>query len=136
MQHQDETCGQELAASAVVPEQLAALFRHVAANLRDHAAWVGTASVDTKREHDAMMDVAHGYEAIGLSAQRTATLMRTLENLPTVSHDPQKLDRKKFLVWMKTKIDLQRELARLLMEHAEQSERVLQEMGEQQRSER
>lgn len=129
MQHQDETCGQELAASAVIPERLAALFEHVAANLRDHAAWVGTATADAKREHDAMMDVAHGYEAISVAAQRTATLMRTLEHLPTASHDPKKMDREKFLAWMKTKIDLQLELASMLMEHAEQSQRVLREMG-------
>ncbi len=127
MAHQEETCGQELAASAVVPEQFAALFRHVAVNLRDHAAWVGAASASAKREHDAMLDVAHGYDAMSVDAQRTASLMRTLDNLPAAPHDPERLDREKFLAWMKTKIELQRGLAGMLLEHAEQSERVLQE---------
>jgi hypothetical protein len=33
-----------------------------------------------------------------------------------------------FATWMHTKIELQRELAKLLLEHAEQSERVLQQL--------
>ncbi|MDX2051873.1 MAG: hypothetical protein SFV15_05730 [Polyangiaceae bacterium] len=131
MPHQNETCGQELAASAAVPEQFAALFMHVAANLRDHATWVGTDCVDAQREHDAVVDVAIGYERMSIDAQRTAALMRTLQNLPALPHDPQKMDRKKFLVWMETKIALQRDLARMLIEHAEQSQRVVEQMTDQ-----
>ncbi|MEN9578318.1 MAG: hypothetical protein RJA70_1327 [Pseudomonadota bacterium] len=77
-QDEGETCGQELAASAVVPEKVAALFNHVAANLRGHAAWVGIDSVNANREHEAMMGVALAYEAIAVDAQRAATLMRTM----------------------------------------------------------
>src|SRR5215510_7668976 len=129
MQDQEETCGQELAGSAVVPEQFAALFKHVAVNIRDHAAWVGTTNADAKREHDAMLSVAHGYEAISAEAQRTANLMRTLHELAPTAHDPKKWDREKFATWMKAKVRMQRTLANLLLEHAEQSERVLERIG-------
>jgi len=129
MQQESETCGQELASAAPVPEQFAALFRHVATNLRAHATWVGTATIEAKREHDAMIAVAQGYEATSESAQHTATFMRTLEQLPVAAHDPNQMDREIFFVWMKTKIELQRALASTLLEHAEQSERALREMG-------
>jgi hypothetical protein len=126
MEHENETCGQELASSAAVPEQFAALFKHVAVNFRDHAAWVGTATAEAEREHDAMLAVALGYEATAESAQRTAVFMRTLAGLPAAAHDPHKMDRAKFFTWMKTKLELQRALAGMLIEHAEQSERALQ----------
>jgi hypothetical protein len=128
MNHPEETCGQELAASAVIPELLARLFKHVAANLRDHAAWVGTSSPPAEREHEALNSVAQGYEAVGTEAQRTANLMRTLKDLQPTVHDPQGWDGAKFAVWMRTKIELQSRLAKLLLEHAEQSERVLEQM--------
>jgi hypothetical protein len=100
VQHDEETCGQELAASGVVPEQISALFKHVAINPRDHAVWAGSASVDAKREHDAMIEVARGYESIGVAARHTSELMRSLGALPAVVHDPGKMDRTKFIVWM------------------------------------
>ena len=129
MQLPHETCGQELAASAVVPEQFAALFRHVAVNLREHAVWVGDTSAEAKREQNALIEVALGYEATSAHALHTARLMRTLTDLPMVAHDPDRLDRHGFFDWMTTKLELQRRLAQLLLEHAEQSQRALQDLG-------
>ena len=125
----EETCGQELAGSALVPERFGALFKHVALNLREHAVWVGTASPDAQREHDALLSVARAYEAISQEAQRTADLMRTLHDLPATAHDPGKWDHEKFTEWMKTKVQMQRALVALLLEHAEQSQSVLDQMA-------
>lgn len=129
MQQQEDTCGQELAAGASVPEQLGALFQHVAENLRDHAAWVGTTTADAKREHDAMLATAESYEQISNKSQQAAAAMRALEQLPAAPHDANKLDRQKLAVWMRKKVELQRKLAGVLLEHAEQSQRVLDELA-------
>lgn len=126
----EETCGQELAASAVMPEQFGALFRHVAINLRQHAAWVGVATEDAAAEHTAMLAVAAAYEQIAAATVSAGSLMRSLESLKPVPHDPASMDRTTFVNWMQQKVELQRSLATLLLEHAEQSEHVLRSFGE------
>jgi hypothetical protein len=125
MHQQEETCGQELAASASVPDQFAQLFQHVARNLRDHADSVGTDTPAAQREHDAMLAVAQGYETTAAEAQRTANIMRTMQDIPPAPHARENWDKGSFALWMTRKIEMQRELARMLLEHADQSERVL-----------
>ena len=128
MHQHDESCGTELAEGAVIPEQVAVLFAHVAFNLREHAKWVGDASPEAAREHAALIAVADGYEAISAEAQRVCNFMRTLERLPAAPHDPAQQDRKALAAWMQTKVAIQRNFAKLLSEHADQSERALSEL--------
>jgi hypothetical protein len=121
----EESCGAELSRDAEVPQKLGQLMAHVARNLRAHASWVGTATPEATLEHDALQQVAAGYEAISAAAERTASTMAALRTLPAAPHDPKKLDRAAFADWMREKIAKQRELARLLLEHAASSEKVL-----------
>jgi hypothetical protein len=121
----EESCGQELAHSAEVPDQLSRLFAHVAENLDVHAEWVGTRSPEALREHDAMRAAAGAYRKIATAASDAASLMRGLSDLPAASHDPGRLDRQGLAAWMHTKIAMQRDFARLLLEHAAESERAL-----------
>lgn len=125
MQQPEQTCGQELAEGAIIPEQIAVLFAHVAFNLRRHADWVGEGSREAAREHAAMIAVADGHEAISAEAQRVCNLMRTLEDMPPAPHDPAAQDRSGLIEWMQSKIAIQRKLAKLLTEHADHSEQVL-----------
>jgi hypothetical protein len=119
------TCGEELAQSAEVPESLARLFTHVATNMDAHATWVGTDTVEARREHDAMRASAAAYRALADAAARAAELMRTFANLAPAPHDPARLDRRALLAWMAAKVEMQRELARLLLDHAAQSAAML-----------
>ena len=123
----EETCGQELAQSAEVPERLSRLFAHVAENMDAHAAWVGARSPEAAREHDAMRASAAAYRKIATAAAEAASLMRGLRDLPAAPHDPAHLDRRALATWMRTKIELQRGFAQLLLDHAAQSERALTE---------
>ena len=84
----EETCGQELSRDAEVPRKLGQLMAHVARNLRAHAVWVGTRSAEAKLEHDALQQVAAGYEAISEAASRTAAAMTSMRDLPPAPHDP------------------------------------------------
>ncbi len=120
-----QTCGQELAASADIPDDFGRLFRHVAINLRNHALAVGSGSAGASRERDALLRVASGYEEIADAAERTAQFMRTLATLPAVPHGTDGLGRDGFVDWMTTKIAIQRRLGTTLLEHAEQSAHVL-----------
>jgi hypothetical protein len=128
MAHVEKSCGHELAQGAEVPEKLAELFAHVAKNMDVHAAWAGKESPDAAREHDAMRSVAEAYRKIATAAGDAAALMRGWQDLPSVPHDPARLDRRGLAEWMRAKVEMQRAFARMLLEHAALSERVLEEM--------
>jgi len=121
----EETCGEELSRDAEVPRKLGQLMAHVARNLRAHAEWVGSRSAEAKLEHDALQQVAVGYEAISEAASRTAAAMQAMRDLPPAPHDPNAFDRASFASWMREKVALQREIAKLLLDHAASSEAVL-----------
>jgi hypothetical protein len=121
----EASCGAELAADAVIPELLSTLMAHVAENLGAHARWVGSATPASAAEHDALVGVAAHYRTIAQAAARAAAAMRGLVALEPAPHDPTALDRAAFARWMGRKIELQTELARLLLEHAEASRAVL-----------
>lgn len=124
----EQTCGQEMAASAEVPLQWQALMTHVASNMEAHASWVGTGSPAAIQEHQAMLRVAGEYRAMAAAAGRASAAMRAMRDLPPAPHDPEKLDRAAQVRWMRTKIAMQREFAALLERHAQESEAALVEI--------
>ena len=124
MDAEEMTCGQEMAADAEVPEKLARLMSHVSSNMEVHARWVGSGSGGA-REHDSLMVVAREYQAIADAAIRAASAMKAMRDIPAAPHDPLRLDRGRQALWMRAKIEMQTELAQLLIEHAEASKKVL-----------
>lgn len=124
----EQTCGEELAASAEVPQKWSALMEHVAGNMEWHAGWVGTGSPAAKREHDALIRIATEYRAIAAAGARAATAMTDMKGLEPVPHDRTKLDRAAQAQWMRAKIKMQREFSTLLLQHAEESEKALAEL--------
>jgi len=123
-----ESCGAELAESAVVPEQLAQLMAHVAENLDAHAKWVGAETPPAAEEQRWMRKVAADYRGIAEAALRAVATMRAMRDLAPAPHDPSRRDPAAFVAWMQKKVELQRAFAKLLNDHAEESERVLAEM--------
>ena len=114
-----------MAASAVVPEQLSALFLHVSQSLDAHADWVGTSSEEARLERATLLQLAADYRAIAEAARRAVSHMRDAAALAPAPHDPSRWDRATFVAWMQRKIVLQRALAELLLEHARASEHAL-----------
>ena len=120
-----ESCGDEIAASAEVPEAWRDLMRHVAINLDAHATWVGTASPAASAESDGLRRVAAAYRDMADAADRAAALMRSMRALPAVPHDAAAFDGAAFASWMCDKIGRQRALAALLERHAAATARAL-----------
>jgi hypothetical protein len=120
-----ETCGAELAESAIIPEKLGALMEHVAKNMVVHAEWVGTSTQASLAEQRALLDVAAHYRAIATAAAKAASTMQALRSLEPAPHDPARWDRAAFATWMQQKIALQTELAELLLAHADASKAAL-----------
>jgi hypothetical protein len=128
MDSEESSCGAELAADADVPEQLSRLWDHVAQNLEVHARWVGTSGEAARREHDCLRLIAAEYRTIAMAAERAATIMRSMADLPAAPHDPGRLDHAAQLRWMGQKIELQRAFAKLLLSHADASEAAWNQM--------
>src|SRR5260221_75042 len=124
MDAEEITCGQEMAADAEVPEKLARLMSHVSSNMEVHAKWVGEGP-SGGRERDSLMVVAREYQAIADAAIRAASAMKAMRDIPAAPHDPSRLDRGRQALWMRAKIEMQTELAQLLIEHGEASKKVL-----------
>jgi hypothetical protein len=135
MTTEDQTCGEELAADAEVPESWSALMRHVAQNMEAHARWVhesraavapeSPAAQAADRERDGLLRVARAYHAMADAADRAAEAMRAMRDVPAAPHDPARRDPAGLARWMATKIALQRDFAAMLLRHADQSERIL-----------
>ncbi len=119
------SCGEEIAASAEVPEAWRDLMRHVAINVEAHATWVGTVTTAARAEHDGLRRVAAAYRDMADSADRAVALMRSMRALPEAPHDPAAFDGGAFMNWMRDKIARQRALAALLERHAAVSARAL-----------
>lgn len=124
----EQTCGQELAASAEVPRTWGELMEHVAGNMEWHARWVGTGTPAARREHDAMLRVVAAYRAMARAAAQADAAMTAMKDLPPAPHDRAKIDRTAQARYMRTKIDMQRAFSALLLRHAEESEQALAEL--------
>lgn len=125
MPDDEASCGVELARDAEVPELLGQLWEHVAANMVVHAKWVGTATPEAASEHDALMHVAREYRSIAAAAERAAAIMQSMHGLPPAPHDLSRLDRSGQARFIRRKIELQRQLADLLVSHADASRGAL-----------
>jgi hypothetical protein len=125
---ENQSCGAELAQSAVVPELIGALMLHVTQNLEAHAQWVGASSEAARLEQAALREVAADYRALAQAAARAVEHMRAAAGLASSPHDPATWDRGAFVSWMQRKIELQRALGELLLEHARLSQRGLEQI--------
>jgi hypothetical protein len=115
-----------MAGDAEVPEKLARLMSHVAGQMNRHAEWVGDATTAARRERDGLKRVASEYQAIADAATRAAAAMRSMRDLPVAPHDPARLDRARMARWMRDKIAMQLDFAKLLERHAADSQKALQ----------
>lgn len=125
---EEPTCGQEMAASAEIPRRWQALMNHVALNMELHAAAVGSGSAANRDESAAMLVVAREYRSMADAAARAASAMTAMADLAPASHDPSGIDLPSLARWMRLKVAMQRELAALLIRHAEESEAALTQM--------
>jgi hypothetical protein len=109
-------------------------MRHVAENMDAHARWVHAsnaaagelaASSAAARERDGLLRIASEYHAMANAADRAAEAMRAMRHVPATPHDPARRDLAALARWMEAKIAMQRDLAALLVRHADASEQVL-----------
>jgi hypothetical protein len=84
---QPATCGEGLAASAVIPEKLGAFIGAMAGLLRNHMRALDRGDADARRELEAYEDLVEQQLAIASSLSTLAAAMRGYRDLPPAPHD-------------------------------------------------
>lgn len=84
---QPATCGQGLAASAIVAEKLGAFIGAMAELLQDHTRALDGRDANARVEHAAYEDLVKQQRAIASSLSTLAATMRGYRDLPAAPHD-------------------------------------------------
>jgi hypothetical protein len=87
MQGQKMSCGQGVAANAVLPEKIGALLGAMANLLQNHMRLLDVSDSNAKQEREAYERLIKALGAIASSSQELASRMRSYRDLPDATHD-------------------------------------------------
>jgi hypothetical protein len=122
-------CGAMMASVMPLPTKFSELMTAVADGMDGHAAWVG-ASKDksAKAEAAAMKKLAKDHRAVAAQMKKIIADMEAASKLGTVPHDMSKAD-PKMGEGMSKQVTLEREMAALMIKHADETDKMLKEMA-------
>ena|SRR5688572_11080530 len=125
----EENCGAMMKSLVPLPTKFAELMTAVADGQTAHANWVGM-SKDPKAtaEATAVKKIADDHRALAAAAKKTAADMEAASTLQPVAHDKTKMDPKAMQDSMTKQIALEREMANMMLKHADESEKMMKEM--------
>ena len=84
---QPATCGEGLAANAVVPEKIAALFSAMADLLQNHTRSLDVGNANARLENDAYEHLVTDQCAIASTLRALGAKMKGYRDLPPTPHD-------------------------------------------------
>jgi hypothetical protein len=87
MQEGPDTCGQGLAANAVVPERMAALLDATANVLQNHIRSLNPADAVARLERNAYEHIISEQRGVASKLSSLARAMRSYRDLPMAAHD-------------------------------------------------
>jgi hypothetical protein len=124
-----EDCGSMMKAVLPLPTKFAELMTVVAENMEGHATWVG-ASKDkaAKAEAASMKKIGKDHRDVANSLKKVIADMEAAGKLTAAPHDMSKMDPKMGEMAMK-QVALERELAAMMTKHADETEKMMKEMG-------
>jgi hypothetical protein len=125
----EPTCGQGLAAHAVLPMKLGAMAAALAENLEVHLDTLDMQDENARQEHGVYLKLAKEHRTIAAHLQATAEEMAGYWDLPMGRHDEQVVSSPKVFDAFSRYVDAEQELLALLQESLEQDRRMLADMG-------
>ncbi len=121
-----EDCGAMMKQLSALPTKFAELMNNVAGGMAAHADWVGmNKDAASQAESAAMKKIAADHKELANQATKTAADMNAA--LAPAPHDMSKMD-PKAAEGMAQGAKLEREMAALMIKHAEDTEKTLQSM--------
>jgi hypothetical protein len=123
-----EDCGAMMKANMVYPAKFAEFMTALADTMDAHVAWIGKSSdKNAQAEATAMKKVVADHRALAAAAKTCVTDMEAASKLAPAPHDMSKMDPKMMEMMMKTTA-LEKEMGAMMVKHAEESEKHMQEM--------
>jgi hypothetical protein len=122
------TCGKGIAASAVLPDKVAALMRATADVLYNHIRALDPKEADGKTEIEAYQRLVAEHRAIGDRLKALAALMRGYRDLPMASHDMEIIMDQRSQDVFAALVSREEDLLVLIQERVNEYRRMLEEM--------
>jgi len=119
------TCGKGLAEHSLLPAKLGEWTAAMAENLERHTEALDLSDESSRRERDAYLDLAKGYQQIATRLQTTARQMAGYRDLPMGRHDPKAMTSPQLRDAFEQFVRLEQELLVLLQKRVEQEVQML-----------
>lgn len=125
----EENCGAMMKSMVPLPTKFAELMTAVADGLDAHAAWMGMSKdANGKAEADTLKKISKDHRALAAAAKQAAADMDAAGKLAPTMHDMSKMDGKKMGDMMMKQAALEKEMAALMVKHAEDTEKMVANM--------
>jgi hypothetical protein len=125
------SCGQGLAANAVLPAKLGELTAALAGVLDTHTKALDLDDEDARRERDAYLQLADEQRQTAAQLLATSEEMAGYQDLPVARHDPIVMASAEVADTFEKFVNVEHELLALLQGRVEQDRAMLLEMGRQ-----
>lgn len=124
------TCGKGLAEHAAIPAKIAEFLRALGENLGAHISTIDLGDANGREEHEAYVDLSKEYMRIAARLSETAKRMRGYRDLPAARHHEDALGDPRLVEAFEVFVALERELAGMIGESAENDARLLRQIQE------
>jgi hypothetical protein len=125
----EENCGAMMKQTAALPKKFAELMTAVTDGMTAHANWAAmNKDPKSQAEAAAMKKIADDHRALAAAATKAASDMEAAGTLQPAPHDRSKMDPKAMADQMTKQIALEREMANMMLKHADEGEKMMKEM--------
>lgn len=128
MADDQSTCGKGLAASALLPERLAALMTSMAAVLENHLRALDPGEMSGRIEHDAYVRLVREQRTLASGLEALGRAMAGYRDLPGAKHDMLSLTDQTSRDLLSAFIQAEEEALRLLQNRVQEHRAMLSEM--------
>jgi hypothetical protein len=125
-----ENCGAMMKSLVPLPTKFAELMQAVTDGMTAHANWIAQGKDPAaKAEAAAMKKIALDHQAVMNDVKKAAADMEAAGTLQPAPHDMSKMDPKQMGEMMMKQATLEREMAALMVKHADDTEKAVKEMS-------
>jgi hypothetical protein len=124
------SCGRGLAEHSTLPAKMGELIASVAENLEAHMKALDLNDENSRKEHEAYLELSQKHRQIAAELQATAERMVGYRDLPLGRHDHRAMSAPRPLEAFETFVKLEQELVALLQEKLGKDRKMLTELRE------
>ncbi len=126
----EENCGAMMKSLVPLPTKFAELMTAVADGMTAHANWIaGNKDPKAQTEATNIKKIAQDHRDMAAAAKKAAADMEAAGTMAPAMHDMSKMDQKAMADSMMKQAALEKEMANMMLKHAEETEKQVQAMS-------